>query len=95
MGKYDPLTSYLRRRRDDVVELSFREIERLVHGILPKAALHPAWWASSSKAADEPQREAWGAAGFDADVRLKQERVRFVRRRTQDDASISGRAFDL
>ncbi len=77
MGKYDPLTAYLSRHASSEVELTFREIERLVRGILPKAAMSADWWDVDTDPADAPQKRAITAAGFRPDVSLKGERVRF------------------
>lgn len=78
MGKYDPLTAYLTRRRHVEVELSFRDIERLVGGILPKAARNPDWWTADAAPHAAPQKRALAAAGFVAEVSIKEERVRFA-----------------
>ncbi len=43
MGKYDPLGTYLRRQKADVVDLSFLDIERKLGAMLPKAALAESW----------------------------------------------------
>jgi hypothetical protein len=78
MGKYDPLAGYLRRRQESEVRLTFRDIERIVGGILPKAANDPSWWAEGA-GAGAPQRRAWASARFYPEVDLKAECVRFVR----------------
>lgn len=44
MGKYDPLAVFLRRQRQAEVMLTFRDIERIVSGILPKASSRMDWW---------------------------------------------------
>lgn len=80
MGKYDPLAGYLRRQHQPEVRLSFRDIERIVGGILPKAANDPRWWASGGDVADEaPQKQAWASVRFAPEVDFKREAVRFVR----------------
>lgn len=84
MGKYDPLADYLRRQRHAEVRLTFRDIERIISGILPKAANDPCWW-SVGEDASAPQRRAWDSVQFSPEVDLKAECVRFVRR---DPASI-------
>jgi hypothetical protein len=78
MGKYDPLAGYLRRRHEPEVRLTFREIERIVRGILPKASNDPRWW-SAGDAEEAPQKHAWTSARFAAEVDLKGEAVRFIR----------------
>ncbi|MGV9005893.1 MAG: DUF7662 domain-containing protein [Brevundimonas sp.] len=80
MGKYDPLAGYLRRQHQPEVWLSFREIERIVGGILPKAANDPRWWTWDGNMADDaPQKQAWASVRFAPEVDLKRETVRFVR----------------
>lgn len=75
MAKYDPLYAYLRRQKTDAVDLTFRDIERLVGAFLPKAALSDAWWGAEAGV----QSRAWGEAGFEARPDPKSERVLFVR----------------
>lgn len=79
MAKYDPLAAYLVKRRQPVIELTFRDIERMVGGILPKAALKPEWWSSPVSVEHAPQKLAWDSAGYTAEVSIKHERVRFAR----------------
>lgn len=80
MGKYDPLTAYLNRQRCPDVTLSFRDIERIVGRILPKAALQPRWWSDAESDTVSPQKRAWDAASFTPTLDLKAETVRFTRR---------------
>lgn len=75
MGKYDPLGVFLRRQKRPTVELSFRDIESLVGGILPKAALASSWWHVDGQG---PQTRAWRETGYQPIVDLKGEQVRFV-----------------
>lgn len=80
MAKYDPLRRYLSRQKTDAVILSFTEIERLIAGILPKAATHPDWW--SCLAEDHPrhvQKLAWRAAGYTATLVVGEDKTRFDR----------------
>lgn len=80
MGKYDPLAGYLRRRHEPEVRLTFRDIERIVGGILPKASNDSRWWSQSAGDADDArQKQAWTSAHFVAEVDLKREAVRFIR----------------
>lgn len=81
MAKYDPLSAFLRRHRDQTVELSFREIENLIGAMLPKAANRPGWWQTA--AADEGrgvQHSAWAGSGHGAALITGAERVRFTPR---------------
>lgn len=81
MGKYDPLAAFLRRQQRDEVSLTFREIERIVSGILPKASGDPAWWAGDEGEAPAPQKRAWRSVRFVPEVDFKRETVCFVRSR--------------
>ncbi|PZO06974.1 MAG: toxin-antitoxin system, antitoxin component [Alphaproteobacteria bacterium] len=82
MGKYGSLAGYLRRKHQPEVRLSFRAVERIVGGILPRAANDPLWWALGGNMADEaPQKQAWASVRFAPEVDLQRETVRFVRRR--------------
>ena len=81
MGKYDPLSRHLRRKRLAELELSFAEIERLIGEILPHSAEQPQWWANISDSDPRHvQRKAWGDAGYDAVLLVGKDRVRFTRR---------------
>lgn len=79
MAKYAPLKSYLRRQNRAEVTLTFRDIERIVSGILPKAATTERWWRPESGATMMPQHLALVDAGFIAEPQIRTETVRFVR----------------
>lgn len=79
MAKYEPLVRYLRRQKKAEVELSFRDIERIVGGLLPKAAADPGWWRVEHTSSAPPQQRAFAEAGYAPEPELKAERVRFVR----------------
>jgi hypothetical protein len=45
MGKYEPLTEFLRKQAGNEVEMTFAQIERVIGSKLPpKAQEHRAWW---------------------------------------------------
>ena len=48
MAKYAPLASFLRRQKRAEVDLTFRDIERIVGGILPYAAAGDGWWRADA-----------------------------------------------
>lgn len=79
MNKYGALTEYLRQataRGRASVELSFRDLDRIVGGLPPSARAHRPWWGNS----ESPQARAWRSAGFAVDsVSLDHERVRFAK----------------
>lgn len=79
MAKYAPLAAFLRRQKGAEVDLSFRDIERIVGGILPKAASLEDWWRVDAAKAPMPQHLAFADAGFVAEPRTRAETVRFVR----------------
>jgi hypothetical protein len=78
MGKYDPLRDHLRRQCADELELSFADIERKLGAMLPNSAARPQWWANATDSkTSHVQRDAWGAAGYDAFLIVGKDRVRF------------------
>lgn len=79
MAKYAPLSSFLRRQKRAEVDLTFRDIERIVGGILPKAATADGWWRADPEGPLMPQHIAFADAGFVAEPRTRNETVRFVR----------------
>ena len=79
MAKYAPLAAFLRRQKSAEVDLSFRDIERIVGGILPKAASLEVWWRVDTARAPMPQHLAFADAGFVAEPRTRAETVRFIR----------------
>jgi len=91
MAKYAPLATYLRRQRRTEVVLTFRDIERIISGLLPKAAATEGWWKSERGAPATPQHLALADAGFVAEPHLRTETVRFIRDGGPRDGSIGGR----
>lgn len=79
MAKYEPLVRYLRRQKGDEVELSFRDIERILGGLLPKASNNLLWWRAEDAGSAQPQQRAFVRSGFLPLPVLRAERVRFVR----------------
>lgn len=79
MAKYAPLASFLRRQKRAEVDLTFRDIERIVGGILPKAATLDGWWRADPSGSRMPQHVAFAEAGFVAEPQMRTETVRFVR----------------
>jgi hypothetical protein len=79
MGKYDLLGRHLRRQKGAVYEMTFRDIERVLSALLPRAAHRPEWWTNDPAAARHAHSAAWLAAGYLAEVDVAAERVRFAR----------------
>ena len=79
MAKYSPLAAFRRRQKRAEVDLTFRDIERIVGGSLPKAAAMEDWWRTDPAREPMPQHLAFADAGFVAEPRTRAETVRFVR----------------
>jgi hypothetical protein len=63
MGKYEPLTEFLRKQSENEIQLTFAQIERVIDAKLPpKAQKHRAWWSNSP--ANNMLTKAWLQAGF-------------------------------
>jgi hypothetical protein len=63
VGKYEPLTEFLRKQRTERIAMTFGEIERVVGFKLPQSALHHrAWW--SNNPSNSVMTKAWLDAGF-------------------------------
>lgn len=86
MAKYEPLARFLRRQKAPEVELTFVEIERIVGALLPRAAMQADWWDGDAAGASQPQQVAFAGAGFVARASPREERVRFVRRASPQEA---------
>ena len=80
MSKYDPLSNYLRRRKGDVWQAEFSEIEAILGFPLPESARrYPAWWANQN-GGGHSQTAGWQSAGWrTADLDLAGKSVRFER----------------
>jgi len=66
MGKYEPLSDFLRKQRTDRIVLTFAEIERIVGFKLPRSAReYRAWW--SNNPSNSVMTKAWLDAGFESE----------------------------
>ncbi|MNJ42451.1 hypothetical protein D3C77_374220 [compost metagenome] len=92
MAKYEPLIRYLRRQKAAEVELSFRDIERIVGGLLPKASADLKWWRVEDSPSALPQQRAFAAAGYVPEPEMRAERVRFVRSASRNPSAPSAQA---
>ncbi len=82
MGKYDPLYDYLRRKTASELEMTFRDVERVIGALLPNSAARPQWWANETDpATSHVQTRAWRDAGYDAFLITGEDQIRFRRRR--------------
>jgi hypothetical protein len=78
MGKYDALGSYLRRRKQPVIELSFVDIERIICALLPNCAADASWWANERRnERGFVQCRSWLDAGFQAEAVPRVDKVVF------------------
>lgn len=63
MGKYEPLTTFLKKQGRAEVRMTFSEIERLIRSKLPASAKeHRAWW--SNNPLNSVITKAWLEAGY-------------------------------
>lgn len=66
MGKYDPLSKFLRGQRTDRIQLTFADIERIIGFKLPRSSQdHRAWWSNNSD--NSVMTKAWLDAGFESE----------------------------
>ncbi len=79
MGKYEPLSEFLRQQSTNEVRISFEQIERIIGAKLPPSAqYHRAWW--SNNPSNSVMTKAWLEAGFRSEqVDLKGRKIVFRR----------------
>lgn len=84
MGKYEPITRFLKEFSQDAWDASLAEIEAVLGFRLPPSARkHASWWGNSRKS--HSQAKAWIDAGWFAnpqEIDLREGRVRFERGRS-------------
>jgi len=75
--KYDPLTDYLSRRKEQSLVIGIPELEAVLGSSLPKSAYqYRAWWANGGHI----QADSWLNAGWRVDwVDFSRRTVRFIR----------------
>lgn len=82
--KYAPLLEYFARLDKPRITLTFAEIEMIIRSPLPVHAYRDRSWWRYKPGRTHPPR-AWFDGGYDAaDVDVKRERVKFVRRESAD-----------
>jgi hypothetical protein len=82
MSKYERLSAFLGKQTRDRVELSFKDVERILGFKLPRSALeHRPWWANSG--GSHVQSKAWLEAGFETET-VDMDARRLVFRRKAD-----------
>ena len=92
MGKYEPLTEFLKKQPGSEVRMSFAQIERVIGCKLPPVAQrHRAWWSNSST--NNVMTQAWLDAGFRSEqVDMESGRLVFRRDKTTEGSSMSSGA---
>ena len=78
-SKYDSLAQLLSQKDQDMIRMTFEEVEDAIRGKLPPAALeHRAWWANSGS--HSHARLGWMKAGYQtSEVDLDKQELVFVR----------------
>jgi hypothetical protein len=79
MGKYEPLTIFLRRQGKERVSMTFAEIERVVGFKLPASAIeHRAWWSNNPR--NSVMTKSWLDAGYRSEqVDMEKRKLVFAR----------------
>jgi hypothetical protein len=90
-SRYEELARWLKRqsRREDRVQLSFRQVEEIIGTDLPPSARrHRAWWANDT--VSHVQSQSWLSADWRvANINMSDEHVVFARVRERENAYIA------
>jgi hypothetical protein len=80
MGKYEPLTQYLKKQPVEIWDARFVDVEKVLGFPLPRSAHeYPAWWANQDPG--RSQTKGWRDAGWETgQVDLAAKKIRFRRR---------------
>jgi hypothetical protein len=66
MSKYQALGEFLKRQRNDLVPMTFGEIEKITGAKLPPSALkHRPWWSNNAK--NSVMTKIWLGVGFESE----------------------------
>jgi hypothetical protein len=66
MSKYQALGEFLKRQRNDLVPMTFGEIEKITGAKLPASALkHRPWWSNNAK--NSVMTKVWLDVGFESE----------------------------
>ena len=65
MGKYAPLKEFLAANGQDLIPMSFAEIEKVLGLKLPASKQYPAWW--SNNPSNNPMTKEWLEAGYETE----------------------------
>ena len=79
MSKYEPLTHFLESSKQARVELTFRDIEKIIDADLPPSTYkHRALWSNNPQ--NHVMTQAWLSAGYESEeVDMQAQRVVFKR----------------
>jgi hypothetical protein len=79
MSKYEPLGAYLKKQDQELVPMTFAEIERVTGVTLPPSARkHRPWWSNNAR--NSVMTQVWLDAGFESEqVDMEQRRLVFRR----------------
>jgi len=79
MSKYEPLTHFLEGSKQTRIELSFRDIEKIIDADLPPSSYkHRALWSNNPQ--NHVMTQAWLSAGYESEeVDMQAQRVVFRR----------------
>jgi hypothetical protein len=82
LGKYEPLKSFLKSREQDIVEMTFLDIETVLGSKLPPSKTQRAFWSNNPN--NNVMTREWLDAGFETGaVDLLREKLVFRRRSRQ------------
>jgi hypothetical protein len=80
MSKYSPLIAHLQSSKEDVIQLTFEELNGLIgEGLPPSAELYTAWWHHSPPNESHPWARDWQELGWQAHPDLAAKVVNFSR----------------
>lgn len=81
MGKYSKLGVYLQKSNENIVKLTFKEIENILGYNLPMSARkYQAWWANNGDSHTHAV-DGWLAMGWKAKVDLNEDLAIFTKKR--------------
>ena len=88
MGKYEPLTEFLKKQSTAEVRMSFAQVERVIGGKLPASAQHHrAWWSNNPN--NSVMTKAWLDAGFRSEQVDMEGRKLVFRKMAADEGAVS------
>jgi hypothetical protein len=80
MSKYTALKEFLLKQHDNIVPLTFADVERLTGIKLPRSAQRREWWSNNPN--NSALTKAWLAAGFRSE-QVDMQREKLILRRVE------------